>query len=155
GGSAAVTTSALTGGGHAISAVYSGDTNSLASNGALTQVVNQASTTTALISSVNPPTLGQMVTLTPTGSSAARTPTGSVEFFDGATSLGVYQLSGGVASISTSALAAGSHAISAVYSADPNFLASQGGLTQTVAYATTVLGNTSQAKQPGSTLPVK
>src|SRR5262249_43361454 len=57
--------------------------------------------------------------------------------------------------VSSSALAAGSHAISAVYSADPNFLASQGALTQTVAYATAVLGNTSQAKEPGSTLPVK
>jgi Big-like domain-containing protein len=75
GGAASFTTSSLTQGSHSITAVYSGDTNNLGSTSpALTQLVNQAATTTILISSLNPNTLGQAVTFTATVS--GNTPTG-------------------------------------------------------------------------------
>ncbi len=82
-------------------------------------VVNYSTSTatsTAVSSSTNPSTYGSSVifTATVTGSS----PTGSVEFFDGAASLGSAALSGGTGNFSTSALTAGSHSITAVYSGD-------------------------------------
>jgi hypothetical protein len=55
GGVATLTTSALTSGGHAITAVYSGDSNNITSTSApLTQTVNQASTSTGVTSLLNP-----------------------------------------------------------------------------------------------------
>jgi large repetitive protein len=155
GGPVSVSTNSLTVGTHTITAKYSGGTGFDPSKATLAQVVNQASTTTALASSQNPSTVGQPVTLTASVSSAGGTPTGSVEFFDGSTSLGVVNLSGGTAALPTSTLTAGSHGITAVYSGDPNFLTSQGTLTQTVTYATTLLGDYSKPKESGSTLPVK
>ena len=62
----------------------------------------------------NPSTSGQNVIFTATVSPA--TATGSVEFFDGSTSLGSATLVGGTCSVSTSALSVGTHTINAVYS---------------------------------------
>jgi len=50
--------------------------------------VNQAATATTVTSSLNPSTFGQSVTFTATVSSAGGTPTGTVTFYDGATTLG-------------------------------------------------------------------
>ena len=53
------------------------------------------------------------------------TPTGSVDFYDGATLLGSGQLDGGgVASFTTSQLAVGDHTMSAAYEGDSNFTSS-------------------------------
>ncbi|MFP5212808.1 MAG: M6 family metalloprotease domain-containing protein [Acidobacteriota bacterium] len=73
-------------------------------------------TSTALSSSVNPSTFGQSVTFT-----ASVTPsdaTGNVSFMDGASTLATVPLSSGSASLSSSALSVGSHAITAVYAGD-------------------------------------
>jgi hypothetical protein len=59
---------------------------------------------------------------------ATGTPTGSVEFFDDGTSLGVVPLAGGTASLTTSALAARTHAITVQYTGDATFVASAGTL---------------------------
>ena len=88
---------------------------------------NKLDSVTSISPSHNPAALGQPVTLTAivvgaTGN--AETPTGSVEFFDGAASLGTAGLSAGRATLATSALAAGSHAITAIYSGDAIFDAS-------------------------------
>jgi len=73
-------------------------------------------TTTSVASSLNPSTVGQSVTFTATVSSSGGTPTGNVEFFDGVSSLGTFALNGsGQASVSTSALTAGNHNITAHY----------------------------------------
>src|SRR6185436_7202586 len=67
---------------------------------------------------------GESVTLTasvaasPPGSG---TPTGSVEFFDGATSLGTQPLSGGSTMLVTSGLPLGSPSITAVYLGSSDF----------------------------------
>jgi uncharacterized repeat protein (TIGR01451 family) len=102
--------------------------------------VNAPATTTTLASSVNPSNAGQPVTFTatvaPTGGSG--TPTGSVTFTDGGTTLGTVPLSGATAAFTTSSLAAGSHSIAASYSGDAGFSPSTSpALTQTVNQAGT------------------
>ncbi|WP_370677749.1 Ig-like domain repeat protein [Pleomorphomonas sp. PLEO] len=65
---------------------------------------------------------GTSVTLTATLSGGV-SPGGTVTFKDGGTTLGSDTISGGAASYSTSSLAAGSHAITAVYGGDTNNIA--------------------------------
>ena len=137
GGKATFKTSALAVGSHAITVGYAGDTNFLTSTSAvLNQAVNQDGTSTALSSSVNPSDFGQSVTFTVTVTAAAPgsgTPTGSVAFMDGSTTLGNGTLSGGKATFKTSALPVGSQSLTAVYSGDANFTTSTSAvLTQTV-----------------------
>ena len=82
------------------------------------QFAFQAPTTVGLTASANPSTFGQALTLTATVSGSAGTPTGTVEFDDGTTILGTTTLSGGQATFDASALAAGTHAITATYYGD-------------------------------------
>ena len=120
---ATLTTSALATGTHAITAVYSADTNYAASASVvLSQVINsltKTATTTTLISSTNPVTTGQTIVFTATvWEAGGNTPVqaGSVTFFDGTTSLGVIPLdASGLARLTISTLAAGSHSITATY----------------------------------------
>ena len=128
GGTATFTTSALAVGTHSITAAYGGDGSFAAStSAALSQVVNQAATSTTLVSSANPSASGQAVTFTATVgpvAPATGTPTGTVTFKDGSTTLGTGTLSGGAATFTTSALAVGTHSITAVYGGDASFAAS-------------------------------
>jgi len=72
-------------------------------------------TTTTVTTSQNPINQGNTVTFTATVNSS-QTPSGSVQFFDGATSLGIVALNGaGVATLTTSALLAGTHTITVQY----------------------------------------
>ena len=142
-GVATFTTTSLSIGTHSITAVYSSDANFNASTSpAVSQVVNKASTTTALTSSANPTAFGQSTIFTATVAAVvpgSGTPTGTVTFLDGATTLGTGTLNGaGVATFGTSTLSVGSHTITASYAGDANFLASVSSpLTQTVNKATT------------------
>jgi hypothetical protein len=131
---------------HVIQATYSGDTDFKGSTNTVTQVVNQAGSTTALASSVNPSVFGQSVTFTATVSAAAPgagTPTGTVSFYDGATIpmnlLGTGTLSGGTATFTTGALAVATHPINAVYAGDTDFSGSSTGtaLSQVVGQSAT------------------
>ena len=54
-------------------------------------------------------------------SGTGHTPTGTVTLFDGTTQLDTFTLTGGQAIATTSALAVGSHVITAVYNGDSNF----------------------------------
>src|SRR5439155_171148 len=141
-------------GSHAITAVYGGDSNFLASSGTLTETVNQAATTVAVSSSANSSVSGQAVTFTATvsisgpGSLAVANPTGVVIFSDGGTSIGQGALTTSgttTASFSTSNLAVASHPILAFYSGDGNFLTSSATFTQTVNQAATTLAMASSA----------
>jgi hypothetical protein len=128
-GQVSFTTSSLAAGNHTITAVYSGDTNFTGSaSDALTQVVNQAETTTALDSSRNPSTFGDAVTFTATvtpNAPGSGTPTGVVIFMDGDTVLGTATLdANGHATFTISDLAVGHHSIMAVYTGDDNFMGS-------------------------------
>ena len=86
-------------------------------------------TTTALTSSVNPSKPGQAVTFTATVTAQPGfdkgTPTGTVNFLDGATNIGNSPLNGsGAATLTTSTLPLGTNSITASYSGDTNFSAS-------------------------------
>ncbi|HTP05393.1 MAG TPA: Ig-like domain repeat protein, partial [Nitrospirota bacterium] len=88
--------------------------------------VGQAGTSTTLAANPNPSTYGNSVTFTANViSSTTGTPTGTVTFKDGTTTLGPGTLSGGTAIYATSTLGGGTHSsITAVYSGDTNFLTS-------------------------------
>lgn len=133
-GKASLSTSALTVGNHNIIATYGGGTNHATSaSGSLVQSVGLLSTTTTLASSSNPSLVGEAVTFTATVASASGSPTGSVTFKDGASTIGVGQIAGGKATLQIGTLAAGAHTIVAVYDADATFATSSSApLTQTV-----------------------
>jgi hypothetical protein len=146
--------STLPAGNHTITASYSGDSNYAPSSGSLPggQTINgqSASSSTTVVSSANPSVFGQTVNLTATISvGGTGTPSGSVTFFDGSTSLGQGTLStsGGIssASLSTSSLGVGIQTITASYSGDSTFAGSSGSLTQTVAQASTSTAVTASA----------
>jgi hypothetical protein len=96
-------------------------------------------TVTSVTSSAQPSIVGQSVTFTAvvSGINGSVTPTGAVEFFDGATDLGHgTALSGSGAAVtsifSTSALSLGGHSIRAVYTATGAFQSGASMVAQTV-----------------------
>jgi len=118
-GSASYTDTLLTVGTHPITAIYSGNTNNATSTGALSQVVQLATTSTVMTATPSPATYGTTVTLTAAVTGNGATPTGTITFKDGAITLGTASLNGvGIASIATSTLAVGSHTLTAAYSGD-------------------------------------
>ncbi|MGA8490725.1 MAG: FG-GAP-like repeat-containing protein [Terriglobales bacterium] len=133
GGTAKFSTAALAVGRHCITAAYSGDTNFAASaSPALNQVVNQASTTTMVVSSVNPSTVGLSVTFTATVvPEYGGTPTGTVTFKNGTTIMGKVRLRGGRAIFKKVFTPAGTKSITASYSGNANFTPSSAELIQT------------------------
>ncbi|MEV5508435.1 Ig-like domain repeat protein [Streptomyces orinoci] len=130
-GQAGFTTAALLPGSHSLTAVYQGDNNFRQSSSPVdVQTVNKAVSTTVLTAVPDPATVGRPVRLTarvivlPPGSG---TPTGTVTFLDGHTALGTTPLDGsGTAALPLQDPTAGSHALSAVYSGDAEFLGSAG-----------------------------
>jgi hypothetical protein len=133
-GVASHTTTKLAVGTHSITAHYEGSSSFATSTpAAVSQVVNQASTTTTLVSSLNPSNSGQSVTFTATvvGQSGGKV-TGSVTFMDGTTTLKTVDLSEGVAKCTTSKLTEGTHTIAATYNGAKDFTGSSASLTQTV-----------------------
>ena len=153
GGKAVFSTSSLAVGSHNIKATYGGDANFLASPSNVTLLVGKAATTTTLASAANPAVFGQSVVFTATVAAAAgaATPTGSVQFMDGTTSLGSAPLAGGTATFGTTALAVASHRVTAVYAGDASSVASTSApLTQTVNKAATTVSVTSARPNPST-----
>ena len=119
----------LTLGTHSITASYSGDAaNAKSTSAAVSQSV-KVSSSTGVVSSVNPSAVGQSVTFTATVSGSA--PTGGVTFKDGATTItGCSALAvtgtgdARTAACTTSALASGNRSITATYAGDSTNLAS-------------------------------
>jgi hypothetical protein len=114
-------------GDYPITASYSGNFGTCSSSGVA--VVIPAGTKTTVTSSQNPSVAGQQVTFTATvavGTGGTPNLTGAVTFLDGTTPLGpsVTVNSSGVATLSTSALALGSHKITVRYGGDTDFLPS-------------------------------
>jgi hypothetical protein len=133
----------LTGAGSCtVTASQAGDNNnSAAPNVERSFQIAKGVTQTALSSSINPSDFGQHVTFTAAVTSAAGVPAGSVTFKDGAATLGTRTLDGaGVATFTTSALAAGVHTITAEYAGGSDHLAGTGTLLdgQTVKGAPTL-----------------
>jgi hypothetical protein len=146
-------------GSHNITAAYGGDSTYAASTSSvLTQTVNGVliGTTTALTSSPNPSTYGQTVVFTALVSSSSGTPTGTVTFLDGATSLGSSAVDGsGFATLSISSLSAGTHSVTAQYNGNSTFSGStSSGLSQTVSKASTTITLTSNRNPSNNAQPV-
>lgn len=130
-GTASITQSALALGTHPITARYAATQNfGAAASATLNQVIQPSSgmaTVTTLASNINPVTAGQSVTFTANVVTVGQTltPAGTVTFLDGTATLGMAPLNdSGLATLTTSSLAAGSHTISANYTGSTAIAAS-------------------------------
>jgi Ca2+-binding RTX toxin-like protein len=132
-GSATIDASSLPAGTYQVTVIYSGSGAQFdlgSTSAPLTYTVNPDPTTTTLTSSTGITAVGQSVTFTATVTANAPgsgTPTGAVSFYDGTTLLDTINLPAGgpdQVSVTTSALAVGTHTITAVYSGDSNFVTS-------------------------------
>lgn len=156
-GTAQYSTAVLSVGPHSITATYNGDSkNQGSSSTALSQVVSQAGTTLAVVSSVNPSSFNQMVaftaTITPQYGGQA---TGTVSFMDGATQIGSITVTNDAAVLIVSSFAVGNHPITALYLGDSNFMgATSGVLSQNVnaATSTTTLSSSANPSTPGQSI---
>jgi hypothetical protein len=124
----------------------------------VTQVVNKTNSTLSTVtSSANPSVVGQSVTFSTTvGGIGGGVATGTVTFFDGGVQIGTGTLNASsTATFTTSALALGTHSITASYPGDANVNASAttAALTQTVnkdATTTTITTSSQPAFVGGS-----
>ncbi len=116
-----------------------GSNNGLAvfQNSAVWPAIGGSATTTTLNVTPNPAAPGQAVTLNAAVTTTATgTPTGSVTFLDGTTTLGTAALSAqGMATLAISTLAAGAHSVTAQYGGDASFAASASGTVSLVVAA--------------------
>ena len=116
-------------------------------------VAARFATTTTLSSSVAAATYGQSVTFTATVTSPG-TPTGTVAFLDGGTTIGNGTLSSGTATFTTSALVVGTHTVTAVYGGDSNdYGSTSSAVTETVTPAALTITAETISKVYGSSLP--
>jgi hypothetical protein len=130
GGSGSCNSSAAPAGTDPISGTYSGDAVFVGSTGSTSVVINKAPTQTAVGAGPNPVGLGGMVTYSATVTTTVTglpTPTGSVTFTTGATTLCTATLSGGAGACgSTAVIPVGTDTISGSYSGDSDFAGSNG-----------------------------
>jgi len=153
-GVATVTTTQLPAGPHNITAAYIGDAVFLPSTGSTTQTVNKNATTTIVVSSLNPSTVGNTVTFTATVTPS--TATGTVHFAVNGGTADV-ALASGQASFSTVFTATGAYLVDATYTGDAAYLGSSSPqLTQNVGSAlratTTVVTSNRASANLGQTI---
>ncbi|HEU5001333.1 MAG TPA: Ig-like domain repeat protein [Actinomycetota bacterium] len=148
---------------HTVTATYSGGSGFSASTATLAggQVVHRADTTTTVGTSGNPAGVGDAVTFSATvtvTAPGAAAPGGTVQFKDNGVPIGAPQPvdSSGVATLATSALAPGSHTVTAAFSGDPLLNGSSGQLSpdEVIERAPTVvtLGSTASPSVTGQTV---
>jgi Bacterial Ig-like domain (group 3)/FG-GAP-like repeat len=120
---------------YSVRATFAGDPFHGTSTGYVTggEVVTLYPSTTTVVSSPNPSSSGQAVTLAATVTSGAPGgPTGKVTFMNGTTWLGMATLSGGTAVVTTKNLPIGTLTITASYHGDSQSAISSGTTSQTV-----------------------
>jgi hypothetical protein len=149
-GVAVFQTTTLSTGTHSITAAYQGDADYASSvSPAVTETVNKIATSVAVSPSANPATAGAAVVFAVTVTAANSTSpniaiTGQVTLMDGATAIGSATLAAlgsgpatATVNISLSTLSTGSHAITAVYNGDANYLtATSGAVSESITLAT-------------------
>lgn len=133
GGTASLSTAALAVGTSSINAVYSSDAAFNAStSAALSQVIAKASTTTSVVSSVNPSNPGQTVTFTANVAivaPGAGALSGTVQFqVDGANFGAPVALAGNSATLAAPSLSTGYRIVTATYGGNTNLAASTSSL---------------------------
>ncbi|WP_310412142.1 Ig-like domain repeat protein [Mycoplana sp. BE70] len=148
GTTATFTTSTLTVGTRSITAEYGGDTNNTtATSAAVTVTVKAAPAITLSASDINP-AVGASVIFTATLTGGA-SPSGTVTFKDGATTLGTSPISGTTVMLATVALTVGSHSITAEYGGDANnATANSTALTVTVGQAAPTISVSASPSNP-------
>lgn len=147
GGAATLSTSTLSIGTHSITASYGGASNFYASTSAALSEKLYEKTTALITSSANPGTYGHAITLTAKVTpSISGVPTGTVQFYDGATLIHSGTLSGGVATFATGSLAGGTHSLTVKYLGDSTY---EGSTSPAISQ---VLNPASTAVTLGSTL---
>jgi hypothetical protein len=125
-------------------ATYPGSANYMAvSSAPVTFTIRAGTASIALNSSTGSSVFGQTITLAATVGAAGK-PGGTVTFFDNGTALATVPLDGaGTATLTTGALAAGSHSITASYSGDANLTgAASGSASERVGQSATTIGLT-------------
>jgi hypothetical protein len=154
GGQAQTSTAALAVGARAITATYGGAGNFAGSLGALGggQVVNPATTTTAITSALpDPSVVGQAVTVQVSVTSTGGTPTGTVTVGDGGGTTCQVTLSGGAGSCDLTFTTAGARTLTAIYAGDGSFGAStSGGEAHAVEAAATTTAITNDSPDPSA-----
>ncbi|HET9647799.1 MAG TPA: Ig-like domain repeat protein, partial [Microlunatus sp.] len=133
---------AFTAGSHVITAIYAQTDTYATSTDDLTQVVEQALTSTVVTEDVDPTTYGQDVTFTATVTTTVGDHPlngGTVQFSEGGTKLGDARplTSGGIATLTANLLPAGPHTITATYSGAAEYAGSSGSADHTVDPANT------------------
>ncbi len=121
-GTATLQTSFPNAGSYAVTATYSGDSNNTASTSVATAVTISPAASSTTLQAPSGGNVNGQVTLKATVSGDS--PTGSVSFSAGSTSLGTATLTSGVATLQTSFAAAGSYSVTATYQGDQNNAAS-------------------------------
>ena len=122
-GTATYTAASLNATTYSITASYAGDTAFSGSVSAAQNLVVSPATPTVTLTAPATALVGASVTLSVTVAGTPGTPTGTIIFRDGTTTLSTATLSMGTASYSTSTLALGAHSITASYSGDSIFAA--------------------------------
>jgi hypothetical protein len=156
-GTATFTTKKLPLGLNVVTANYPGDPNyGFSTSAPVNQYVLEGTTTTALTSSPNPSLYRQAVTFAAivTSSLGAPPPDGeTVTFMKDTTVVGTGTLSGGSASLSTSALPMGANHIMAVYGGDSNLVGSKSKrVNQVVSKAATALASSQNPSSLGQSV---
>jgi sugar lactone lactonase YvrE len=137
-GIASCSISSLPAGNRFTQAFYNGDSALMGSTSTIMIHVVQAVSTTTLTSSSATSTYGQVITFT--ANISPSTATGTVQFMDGAMLIGSAPVSGATASVPSSVLTAGTHAINAVYSGDTyNTASTSAALAQIVQMASVAI----------------
>jgi hypothetical protein len=132
-GVATLTKTTLPMGSLPITATYNGGAEAAKStSAATTQTVTQAQVTLTLASTPNPSTLGKTVKFVASFTSTGGTPKGAVIFSSGTITLGTANISGGKATVSTSALPRGADLVTATYAGDADHSSANGSVTQVV-----------------------
>jgi hypothetical protein len=131
-GAAIYTTSALTIGTHAITAVYQPTGNFPAATASLSQVVTAYPTNTTLTCSPNPINVFNTALLTAAVTSTNGTPTGSIAFTDNGTALATQALLSGTTNLTYTGSVAGTHTLTATYLPTGSFTTSSASCSEVV-----------------------
>jgi hypothetical protein len=119
-GAAAYTTASLKAGKHTIVASYPGDSTYDPSSATVAQKVDKYSTTTTLVSNLNPSGPGYEVTFTAQVISSGPAASGKMTFYDGGKAVFSTTFAGGSAQFWDFKLSGGTHAMTAKYWGDAN-----------------------------------
>ncbi len=125
-------------GNHTILGNYSGDPNNNIASGSTVLTILPAPTTTVVVSTLDPSTVGQIVAWPCTVTSSAGIPTGTIVYTDNGNVVATSTVPGG-APWSSTGLPVGTHLIGCSFAPQGNFAASSSSVVQIVKNASTVV----------------